>query len=430
MKDIVSSFGNYPKVQHNNIYYLNWLDDDINFSDNISILPYGLGKSYGDSCLNSNNNLIVTRNLNRLIEFDNENGQLTVESGITLEECLEFLIPRGWFLPVTPGTKLITVGGALANDVHGKNHHKAGSFGNHVLGFELLRSDGTLLWCSEEKNSDLFFASIGGIGLTGLITKIKFRNIRCNSTYIQSESIKFKSLEEFLDLSNESENFEYSVSWLDTNNLDSGIFSRGNFILDDSYPSILHSRKKINIPFNLDFINPLTVKTFNTLYYSKQFEKKSKNIIHYDSFFYPLDKINNWNKFYGKKGFLQYQFVIPFESVNKYLSKILKSITSFTNSSFLTVIKTFGQIKSRGLMSFPMEGVTVAIDFKFTGFNLLKRLDYSDKLVAEAGGRVYIAKDARMSQKAFMSFYPNHTHFTKFIDNKFSSDFWRRVSIL
>lgn len=430
MINYIESYGRYPKLKHKSYNEFSWLADNPDFSDeNAKYLAYGLGKSYGDSCLNPDGNLIGTRFLNKIINFDYESGILKVESGITLEKCIEFLLPKGWFLPVTPGTKLITIGGAVANDVHGKNHHVAGTFGCHVLSFELLRSDYSRVICSETSNYDLFKATIGGLGLTGIITWVEFKCIKCNGPMIEMESIKFRSFEEFFEINNKSKDYEFTVSWVDTNSMGCGLYSRGNFASSDKqiYSDKISSNQ-IPFPFDYDFINPISVYIFNNLYYSKQFEDKIQQVIHYNPFFYPLDAINGWNKAYGKRGFIQYQFVIPEKNGLETLTRIFSIITKSGNSSFLTVLKTFGDIKSPGMLSFPRPGITMAIDFKMTGKKVLELLNEADEIVKDVGGALYPAKDSRMSSNNFKLFYPNWEEFSKFIDSKFTSGFWTRVT--
>lgn len=424
------SFGRFPKVNHKIIDNLIWTSDNPDFSDkDLNYLAYGYGKSYGDSCLNPDNVLIKTQYLNRFINFDSKLGILTVESGVTLDQCIQFLMPRGWFLPVTPGTKFITVGGAIANDVHGKNHHKAGTFGCHVLSFELLRSDLTRIECSPSENAELFSATIGGLGLTGIITKAKFKCTPCNGPMIDSENIKFRSFEEFFEINAYSNDYEYTVAWINTNSDGAGIYTRGNFAIRENKRDFYEfNQKLIPFPIEIDLINPLSVLAFNTLYYSKQFEKKSRSIVHYNPFFYPLDAITGWNKVYGKNGFLQYQFVLPHEAGINALKKIFKMITESGNSSFLTVLKTFGDIASPGMMSFPKTGITMAIDFKINNSNIFRLLNRADEVLSSYGGILYPAKDARMSPSHFKEFFPNWQEFQKYTDPKFSSGFWKRVT--
>ena len=425
MDELYSSWGRFPKSNPKEISRLFWLNEipDFNGFRN-SILPYGYGKSYGDSCQNNGGTLIDTKGLSRYIKFDRENGLFSCESGATLASILDFIVPQGWFLSVTPGTKFISVGGAVANDVHGKNHHRAGTFGTQVTQFELLRSDGKKYLCSTEENSNLFKATIGGLGLTGLITWVEFKIIKCPSPFFDMETIKFDSLNEFFDINADSDkNFDYTVSWVDTNAIDSqlgrGILTRGNFA-DPSKNQLpkLKNNKVSNFPFDAPFINQISVFLFNKLYYNKQINRIERNIVHYNPFFYPLDAVNSWNKAYGKNGFVQYQFVVPFENGKESIRDILKNVSKSGLSSFLTVLKTFGDVKSPGMLSFPRPGITMAIDFRFIGEKTLKICNELDNIVRNAGGVIYPAKDARMSAADFQSFYPQWKEFSKYIEDR------------
>jgi len=424
------SFGRYPKANNSQIVKYHWYNDLLNIKDiNGEILPYGLGKSYGDSCLLDNGTMLDISGINKFIDYDTSTGILTCYAGTTLAQCIDFLMPRGRFLPVTPGTKYITLGGAVANDVHGKNHHRAGTFGCHVTMLELLRSNGAILKCSPDENPELFKATIGGLGLTGVITKVSFRTIICPGPIIEAESIKFRTFEDFDDINNNSQQYEYTVAWVDTSAPGRGLFNRGNFApveMQREYKS--NTGKMIPFPFDVELINPLTVKIFNFLYFNKQIAKSKKGFISFEPFFYPLDAISGWNKAYGKRGFLQYQFVIPLNNYIYVLKEIFGIFSRSKLSSFLTVLKTFGNIKSPGIMSFPREGLTLAIDFKMVGEKLLKMLDETDKIVTNAGGVVYPCKDARMSADNFRAFYPQWKEFSSYIDPKFSSSFWKRVT--
>lgn len=428
-----SSFGRYPKAAPAKVEKLFWRSEIPELNQySKKVLPFGLGKSYGDSCQNNGGVLLDTSAMKKLIAFNPEKDTITVEAGITLKEVLDFIVPRGYFLHSTPGTKLITVGGAIANDVHGKNHHKKGTFGTHIIRFELLRSDGSRTICSTEENNGLFRATIGGLGLTGLITWAEFSIMRVPSQFIKYENIKFGSIEEFFVINAESEDFEGTVSWIDCGSkktMGRGIFTRGSFAdpnLDD-LPKEPKGDKSITFPFDFNFANPLTVKMFNFAYYAKQLKTIQAGIGHYNSFFYPLDAIYEWNKGYGKKGFLQYQFVLPFEGCIDNLKHIFNTIIDSNMQSCLTVLKTFGDIKSPGMLSFPRPGVTFAIDFPMKGAKTLSILRETDKIAAAAGGVIYPAKDARMSREHFQAFYPAYEEFKQYIDPKFSSDFIRRV---
>jgi FAD/FMN-containing dehydrogenase len=345
-------------------------------------------------------------------------------------------VPNGWFLPVTPGTKFITVGGAIANDVHGKNHHRAGTFGRHVVRFELLRSNGERLICSPRKNSELFTATIGGLGLTGVITWAEFKLARIHSPMISVESIKFESLEEFIELSDESDReYEYTVAWIScsagSESIGKGIFLRGNHApptkrkVRQKEPK---SRLSVPISFPGFAINKLTIRAFNALYYGKQRKNAVSKAIHYDPFFYPLDGIGNWNRVYGKRGFLQYQFAVPFNGDISPVRRVLTKVILYGTGSFVTVLKKFGDVPSPGMLSFPRKGITLALDLPNKGRRTFDLLDQLDEIVFDSGGALYPAKDSRMSPDSFNKSYPNWKKFARHIDPRFSSSFWRRVT--
>lgn len=428
------SWGMYPKVSDQT--YLDLSDRFTKLPQTSqSILPRGLGRSYGDSCLNENGTLIGSKNLNHFIEFNQLNGVLRCEAGVTLEDIINVAAPQGWFLTVSPGTKFVTVGGAIANDVHGKNHHCAGNFGHHTLRFELLRSNGERLVCSRTENSELFFATIGGLGLTGYITWAEIQLKKITSTYIDQEQIKFNTLEEFVALSEDSEKkFEYVAAWVDCVNSEKtlpGIFIRGNISTQKNSFELHNPKAAKTIPFNFpDFaLNSVSIRAFNLLYYNKNLHKVQSNTVHYEPFFYPLDAVNSWNRIYGKRGFLQYQFVIPYKNDNgKAIQQILHLVKKSQMGSFLVVLKTFGSIPSEGMLSFPRKGITLALDFANSGPELFQLLNTCDEIVRAAGGAIYPAKDARMSKEDFSAFYPRLNEFKKYIDPQFSSSFWRRVT--
>jgi FAD/FMN-containing dehydrogenase len=411
-----------------------WRDESLPDLNGRTCLPFGLGRTLGDSCLNDGGTLLECTGLDRMIAFDPDSGVIRCEAGVTFAEILDFAVPRGWFLPTTPGTKFVTVGGAIANDVHGKNHHRVGTFGCHVTAFELLRSDGQRLRCSSSENADWFAATIGGLGLTGLITWAEFKLHRIAGPMIAEESVKFGNLEEFLAISQQSDNeFEHSVSWLDClatgESLGRGIFMRGRSAAD-SGDGKGRSTRTLAVPVDMPafLLNRYTMKAFNTLYYNRQRARIVRRNVHYDHFFYPLDAILHWNRIYGRRGYFQYQFVVPFSQGNNAVREILTQISFSGRGTFLAVMKAFGSIKSPGLLSFPRPGLTLALDFPNDGDGVLRLFDELDQVVLAAGGRLYPAKDSRMSAEMFQASYPEWREFSAFIDPAFSSSFWRRVT--
>jgi len=353
-----------------------------------------------------------------------------------ISEVLRFCVPKGWFLTVTPGTQFVTVGGAIANDVHGKNHHRVGSFGNHVREFELLRSDGSRRICSAHRNADWFAATIGGLGLTGLITWAQLELKPIESSNIDVETIRFRSLDEFFEISEATGRaFEHTVSWIDCaasgRRLGRGLLNRGNHAcaapsrrLD---ASAQHQRK---VPFTPPFslVNAVTLKLFNIAYFNRQRADLVRSTQHYRHFFYPLDALLEWNRIYGPRGFYQYQCVIPPERAREAMRRMLEVIAASGMGSFLAVLKQFGNVPARGLLSFPIPGTTLALDFPNRGVRLLQLFDALDAIVLGAGGRLYPAKDGRMGAAAFRAGYPRWRELADCIDPRFSSAFWRRVA--
>ena len=391
-----------------------------------TLLAYGNGRSYGDVGLNSDATLLHTRGMDRFIAFDEVNGLLSCEAGVLLSEILDVFVPRGWFLPVTPGTRFVTVGGAIANDVHSKNHHRAGTFGCHVRRFELLRSDASRRLCSPHENADWFAATIGGLGLTGLITWVELALKRIPGVGIAVENTRFCGLDEFFALNAEAEaRHEYTVAWIDClANTPRGIFMAGDHAAGSGLA--MTAKKVLSFPLTppLSLVNGLTLRTFNQAYYHRPLP--AQTVMHYAPYFYPLDGLLHWNRLYGRQGFYQYQFVLPL-AARAALDDILRSIAASGQGSFLAVLKTFGDLPSPGLLSFPMPGVTLALDFPNRGAPTLALFDRLDAIVSAAGGRLYAAKDARMSGDFFRRAYPRLDEFLPFIDAKFSSDFARRV---
>jgi FAD/FMN-containing dehydrogenase len=399
-------------------------------------LAHGMGRSYGDSCLNEAGTLVKTQRWDRLVSFDRQQGRITCEAGMSLAEILDVIVPAGWFLPVTPGTKYVSVGGAIANDVHGKNHHLRGTLGRHVLDMVLARSDSKPMVCSPEANHELFHATIGGLGLTGIITQATIQLIPIVSPLIRVETLKFRNLEEFFELSTESDReYEYTVAWIDC--MASGKdLGRGHLIRGDHATTPKPDRlaaplpePMLSIPMEAPswFLNSWSIRAFNELYYRRQRGPHHQDWTHFEPFFYPLDKIRNWNRLYGKPGFYQYQCVTPIDD-KEALNEIFATIQRSKLGSFLGVLKQFGDIASPGLLSFPQPGYTLALDFANRGAKTLRLFETLDQIVSRAGGRVYPAKDACMSAATFQAGFPHWQKLVPWLDPHCSSNFWRRVT--
>jgi len=407
-----------------------------------TLLAVGNRRSYGDVCVNEEGVVVDATGLNRFISFDRENGVLRCEAGVTLREIADLVIPAGWFLPVTPGTSFVTVGGAVANDVHGKNHHVAGSFGCFVRSFELRRSSGPSLICSAQENPMMFSATIGGCGLTGTIVWVEFLLKRISSSTLNVESISYTGYDEFLRLSEESEHsHEYCVSWIDClavgEKLGSGVFFRANHVnvaREGPTASLdIESKergKSRSIPAflgkSLPLVNQLSLRLFNSLY-TRTHTGNKHYTENFQKFFYPLDSLSNWNRIYGRRGFYQFQCVVPFANKNA-IADILNQISLSGQGSFLSVLKTMGDIKSPGMMSFSRPGVTLALDFPNAGNKTTRLLASLESIVVAADGAIYPAKDAAMSAHTFCQCYPALEQFKQYVDEAYSSGFWRRVS--
>ncbi|MCZ2084449.1 MULTISPECIES: FAD-binding oxidoreductase [unclassified Kaistella] len=415
-KQTVTNWGNFPVVEKE----MKSEDSSAKIIEYVrnhhEIIARGNGRCYGDASLSEN--IFSTKRLNKFISFDRLNGIIECESGVLLSDVLEVIVPQGYFLFVTPGTKFITVGGAIASDVHGKNHHAEGCFSEYVIEFNLLNEKGEILTCSKIENADKYWASIGGMGLTGIILSAKFKLKNIESTYIRQESIKAENLDEIFKLFDESESWTYNVAWIDClqkdQKLGRSIMMRGEHAFKHELPKKLQEnplkmQKGIqpSIPFYFPnfVLNNLTVKLFNLLYYFKQSKKEVKNFIHYEQFFYPLDIVNDWNRIYGKKGFIQYQMVIPKEKGKEGMKKILETIAKSGNGSFLAVLKLFGKDNPEAYNSFPMEGYTLALDFKVNS-KLKKLVTQLDAIVEEFGGRIYLSKDS-MSKPSLTNYLQN-----------------------
>jgi FAD/FMN-containing dehydrogenase len=427
-----TSWGRYPRPRQQQLLMLRDRHAPLPAFDG-SALPHGNGRSYGDSCLNDGGTLLCTRGLDHFIAFDPASGVLRCEAGVLLADILDLVVGQGWFLPVTPGTRFVTVGGAIANDVHGKNHHVAGCFSEHVNGFELLRSDGSRRWCSRDENPAWFAATVAGLGLTGLITWAELRLQRVRGPWLGCETHKFANLDEFFELSAASErDYEYTVAWIDCAArgaaLGRGHFIRANHAAASDGPR--PGKRRLGVPLTppLSLINGLSLRAFNALYYHRQRGRVSHALTHYEPYFYPLDAIADWNRIYGPRGFLQYQCVLPPEQARAGTEELLQRIAASGSGSFLAVLKVFGTRRSAGILSFPRPGATLALDFPNNGPATFALLDALDDVVASAGGAVYPAKDARLSGDRFRRYFPDWNTLQPYLDPKFSSGFWRRVT--
>ncbi len=429
----ISGWGNYPKINCKVEIPSN--ENEIQFHDNEKIIPRGLGRSYGDSSLQANKTLI-TKNLNKIISFDEESGVICVQSGISSDELLKAIIPKGWFLPVSPGTKFVTVGGMVASDVHGKNHHLEGSFGDHLINLKIKISNSEVVYCSDDLNSDLFWATIGGMGLTGLILEIKFKLKKIQSYKINQEVITTQNLEDVMNLFEKYKNSTYTVAWIDClakgNSFGRSVFFKGEH--KKSKEKVKYDPKyilRIPVYFPSWILNYFSIKLFNSFYFyfNKFFNKKE---VDGDSFFYPLDKISEWNKIYGKNGFVQYQFIVPKKDSLKAIKEVLKKVTYSKEASFLSVLKLFKK-GNKGLLSFPDEGYTLAMDFQANEktFRLLKELD---KIIIKYSGRIYLSKDSRLSKESFSSMNYNSEELRNILDKynikNFHSQQSERLNIL
>ncbi|MGH8231737.1 MAG: FAD-binding oxidoreductase [Steroidobacteraceae bacterium] len=426
------SWGRWPRHKHRICPVASRFDE---LPERAPMLAFGNGRSYGDVCQNDGGTLLLTRGLDRFISFDHDSGVLECEAGVLLSEIIELTLPQGWFPAVIPGTAMVTVGGAIANDVHGKNHHRAGSFGHHVLEFELQRSDGQILRCSPDVNRDWFAATIGGLGLTGLIRRARLQLRRVPGVWIAGDSRRFAGLEEFFELAAESDaHYEYTVAWLDCAaggaRLGRGVFMRGNHVFHQAEAPTQRPARAVPITPPLSPVNAVTVRLFNELYFRRPAAQQSNMRWHYRRYLFPLDGLLEWNRMYGPAGFFQYQCVLPGTPAQQLaaLREMLQLIASSRQASFLVVLKQFGDMPSLGLLSFPRPGVSLALDFPNRGAPTLALLERLDSITRASGGAVYPAKDARMSAQSFRQYFPRWQQLQPFIDPKFSSSFWRRVT--
>jgi len=425
------SWGRFPRVTQQAVA-LRWRDDPLPAAR--PLLAHGLGRSYGDVGLNDGGTILLTRGLDRFIALDEGAPSVTCEAGVSLGEILRLVVPRGLFLPVVPGTRHVTVGGAIANDIHGKNHHREGTFGRHVRSLELLRSDGRRLTCSPAENAELFAATVGGLGLTGLLLSATVSLRRVPSAYVDAESIPVRDLDHFFELSALSDQaFEYTVAWIDClargRRVGRGIFHRANVAVAPGRSREMRPSPRLSVPIELPFspLNRLSVAAFNLAYHAAN-ARKGRRLEHVDPFFFPLDGVERWNRIYGPGGLLQFQCSVPREAGPATIRELLNRIAASGEGSFLAVLKGFGDVASPGLLSFPRPGVTLSLDFPYRGGRTDRLFRELHAVTEASGGAFYPAKDAHMSPGAFRRSFPGLEAFRAQLDPAFSSSFWRRVT--
>lgn len=393
-------------------------------------LAHGMGRSYGDACLNPGGTLWLTGGLDHFIAFNEDNGRLVCEAGVLLRDIQRLAVPRGWMLPVTPGTQLVTVGGAIANDVHGKNHHVLGSFGDHVLRLTLLRTNGETIECGPHERSDWFAATVGGVGLTGIITQAELQLRRTPGPWLDTETLAYANLDEFFQLADASEaHWEHTVSWIDciSGGGGRGVFMRGNPIVTAPRPLPTAQQRTMPLVSPVSLVNRLSLRPFNMAYYHLKKWRAGRAITHYEAFFYPLDNLLEWNRMYGPRGFFQYQSVVPRAVGRDAIQAMLREIARSGDGSFLAVLKTFGNRQPVGMLSFAQPGVTLALDFPNHGARTHRLFERLDAIVREAQGRIYLAKDARLPRELFEAGYPRLPEFLPYRDPGISSGLSRRL---
>jgi len=407
-------------------------------------LAQGNARSYGDVCLNPGGRLWRTAGLDRFIAFDPDSGRLRCEAGVLLRDVQRMSLAHGWLLAVTPGTQLVTVGGAIANDVHGKNHHVLGSFGDHVLGLRLARTDGTVIDCGPDRETAWFAATVGGMGLTGVIVDAELQLRRVAGPWLVTDTIPYRNLDEFFHLADSSEaGWEQTVSWIDClSSPGRGLFFRANPAHRpgpapgpqpghrvNGRPHHPLDRQPWRLPLAppLSLVNGLSLRVFNAAYFWAGSRNAGPAVAHFERYSYPLDKLSDWNRVYGPRGFYQYQSVVPRAGGRAAVQAMLAAIRASGQGSFLAVLKTFGQREGQGMMSFPRPGVTLALDFPNRGATTLRLFERLDAIVREAGGRLYAAKDARMPRDLFEAGYPRLAEFLHYRDPGISSSMSRRL---
>ena len=399
-----------------------------------TILAYGNGRSYGDSCQNHDGAVIDMRAFKRIHAFDATSGLLTAEAGVLLDEVIAHAVPHGFFPAVVPGTRFVTLGGAIANDVHGKNHHRRGTFGCHVEWLDLLRSDGKVYRCSRNENANLFAATIGGMGLTGIILCATVRLMRVSSLDVAEKVTPLAGLDQYFDLAEAADAAnEYAVAWIDQlaagRKAGRGLLLTGNHAPQPARarPSALRKSVPFQPPVNV--LNRPFLTLFNAAYRWSRSRHADVHVTGWEKFFFPLDGVRDWNRLYGPKGLFQHQSVIPLEAARRTIPELLQAAREAGQGSFLTVLKRFGAVRSPGLLSFPRPGYTLTLDFPNRGARTLALLDRLDAITVAAGGGVNPYKDARMSAATFGASFPDWWALEALRDPLFMSTFWQRTAM-
>lgn len=391
---------------------------------NFPVIARGLGRAYGDAAAINGGLVIEATKLNFLQAFNPESGMLRCEAGVSLREIIDVFLPQGWFLPTTPGTKFVTVGGAIAADIHGKNHHRVGSFGEFVEDFQLLTASGEILRCSRSENTEVFYATLGGMGLTGIILEASFRLVRVDSAWIEVDYTKTINLDHtFEAFEAGDQSHEHSVAWVDCvatgDSLGRGVVMQGNHASragvpqkHSDHPLALPKKKRFSVPLTPPFslLNRWSVRAFNEVFYWKHAD--SRTTVDLDTFFYPLDSVANWNRLYGRSGFIQYQAFFPRTTSRQGLRDLLARIAASGSASFLAVLKSCGKADG-GLLSYLEPGHTLALDFPYDPRTTPALCRDLDEILLRHGGRLYLAKDSMASAQTIRAMYPRLPEFIK-----------------
>lgn len=446
-EDPVEGWGRFHRT-HSRVYHLRETEEIrqlVTGQQERKLLAHGMGRSYGDAALNSDQDLLDCTSYRYIQRFNPHDGTLICEAGVTVKAIAAFIVKYGWFLPVTPGTREVTVGGCIACDVHGKNHQVAGSFSNHLDWIELMTADGCITRCSRDENSDLFHATAGGLGLTGIILRAQIRLKSIPSAYLESNTTITHHLQQTMEaIAQNDSKYPYSVAWIDgtadKEMIGRGVVFSGRFAETDQLPKSkrknpfsFERKREVDISFStpVSLVNRLTQNVFNRLYSLKEAVNARKKLEHYKDYFYPLDSIGHWNRLYGRKGLVQYQCVIPDESAEDVINSIFSACRDYSRPPSLAVLKRFGE--GNPYLSFPRPGWTLALDFPAS--RSIRRVTRSiDQLLVDVGGRVYLGKDALLDAATFRLMYPEFEDWLKVKNTVdpawlFQSDLARRLKL-